>query len=54
MDYLGIGLTQAFMTIFCIAMVVYFCVDVLWLAKQNDKLKRKLGNLEQRVKELER
>ena len=42
------------MTIFCIAMVVYFCVDVLWLAKQNDKLKRKLGNLEQRVKELER
>lgn len=54
MDYLGIGLTQAFMTIFCVAMVVYFCVDVLWLARQNDKLKRKLGNLEQRVKELER
>lgn len=54
MDYLGVGLTQVFLTIFVTAMVLYFCVDVLWLARQNDKLKRKLGNLEQRVKELER
>ena len=54
MEYLGIGLTQAFMTIFCIAMVLYFCVDVLWLARQNDRLKERLNRIEQRVKELER
>ena len=54
MDYLGIGLTQAFMTVFCVAVVLYFCVDVLWLARQNDRLKKRLNRLEQDVRELRR
>ena len=54
MDYLGVGLTQVFLTIFVTAMVLYFCVDVLWLARQNDRLKRRLNRLEQDVRELRR
>ncbi len=54
MEYLGIGLAQASMTVFCIAIVIYFCIDVLWLARQNDRLKKRLNRLEQDVRELRR
>lgn len=52
MDYITI--MQVVMTIFVIAMVAYFFVDIIWLAHQNDKLKRRLNRLEQDVRELRR
>ena len=52
MDYITI--MQVVMTIFVIAMVAYFLVDIIWLAHQNDRLKERLNRIEQRVKELER
>ena len=54
MEYLGIGLAQASMTMVCVAVVLYFCFDVLYLACQNDKLKKRLNRLEQDVRELMR
>lgn len=52
MDYITI--MQVVMTIFVIAMVAYFFVDIIWLAHQNDRLKRRLNRLEQDVRELRR
>ena len=52
MDYITV--MQVVMTIFVIAMVAYFFVDIIWLAHQNDRLKERLSRIEQRVKELER
>ena len=52
MDYITV--MQAVMTIFVIAMVAYFFVDIIWLAHQNDRLKRRLNRLEQDVRELRR
>ena len=52
MDYITV--MQVVMTIFVIAMVAYFFVDIIWLARQNDRLKRRLNRLEQDVRELRR
>ena len=52
MDYITV--MQVVMTIFVIAMVAYFFVDIIWLAHQNDRLKRRLNRLEQDVRELRR
>ena len=52
MDYITI--MQVVMTIFVIAMIAYFFVDIIWLAHQNDRLKRRLNRLEQDVRELRR
>ena len=54
MEYLGIGLIQALMTVFVTIMVLYFCFDVIYLARQNDRLRKRLGSLEQRVKKIEK
>ena len=52
MDYISV--MQVVITIFVIAMIAYFFVDIIWLARQNDRLKKRLSRIEQRVKELER
>lgn len=45
---------QAIVLFFTILATVYFVIDIMFLARQNDKLKRKLNRLEQDVRELRR
>lgn len=52
MDYIGI--IQPIVSLFVAAMITYFVVDVAYLARQNDRLKKRLGELEHRVRRLER
>lgn len=43
---------QAIILFFVILATVYFIIDIMFLARQNDKLKRRLNRLEQDVREL--
>lgn len=45
---------QAIILFFVILATVYFIIDIMFLARQNDKLKRRLNRLEQDVRELRR
>lgn len=45
---------QAIVLFFVILATVYFIIDIMFLARQNDKLKRRLNRLEQDVRELRR
>ena len=44
---------QAIVLFFVILATVYFIIDIMFLAHQNDRLKERLNRIEQRVKELE-
>ena len=52
MDYITI--MQVVMTIFVIAMVAYFFVDIIWLARVNDDLRNRVKKLEREMKEVRR
>lgn len=45
---------QAIVLFFVILATVYFIIDIMFLARQNDRLKRRLNRLEQDVRELRR
>lgn len=45
---------QAIVLFFVILATVYFIIDIMFLARQNDKLKRRLNRLEQDVRELKK
>lgn len=45
---------QAIVLFFVILATVYFIIDIMFLARQNDKLKRRLNRLEQDVREMRR
>lgn len=45
---------QAIILFFVILATVYFIIDIMFLARQNDRLKRRLNRLEQDVRELRR
>lgn len=45
---------QAIILFFVILATVYFIINIMFLARQNDRLKRRLNRLEQDVRELRR
>lgn len=50
----AICIIQPVVSLFVAAMITYFVVDVMYLARQNDRLKKRLSRLEQDVRELRR